>query len=104
VGLGDAGRWVASLAQAAGSDLLASGAADGAVRLWRCEAGAFGFEPRGGLPARGFVNALAVAASGRFLLAGMGQEPRLGRWARDGGAKNGVLLHALALKGGAEAE
>jgi len=97
-GLGDAGRWVASLAQAAGSDLLASGGADGCVRLWRCGAGEFGFEPRGGLPVRGFVNALALASSGRFLLAGVGQEPRLGRWARDGGAENGVVLHRLALK------
>jgi len=59
--------------------------------------GEFGFEPRGALPARGFVNGLALASSGRFLLAAMGQEPRLGRWARDGGARNGVLFHALSV-------
>jgi ribosomal RNA-processing protein 9 len=33
----------------------------------------------GGLPARGFVNGLAVAKSGKFLVAAMGQEPRMGR-------------------------
>ncbi len=49
----------------------------------------------GQLPARGFVNALKLARSGRFVLAGMGQEPRLGRWARDSKASNGVLLHRL---------
>jgi hypothetical protein len=29
------------------------------------------------------------------LLAGVGQEPRLGRWGRDAGAKNGVVMHRL---------
>ncbi len=38
-----------------------------------------------------------VARSGRFLLAGMGQEPRLGRWGRHRNARNGVLLHRLPL-------
>jgi ribosomal RNA-processing protein 9 len=52
------------------------------------------------LPARGFVNALAVASSGRFVLAGMGQEPRGGRWARDAHAKNGLLMHRLKLSSG----
>lgn len=41
---------------------------------------------------------MQVARSGRFLLAGMGQEPRLGRWARDKKARNGLLLHRLALR------
>jgi ribosomal RNA-processing protein 9 len=54
--------------------------------------------PLGCLPARGFVNALAVASSGRFVLAGMGQEPRGGRWARDAHAKNGILMHRLKLE------
>ena len=78
----------------------ASGAGDGLIRLWQVEegkSGAQGLSPLGDLPARGFVNALHVARSGRFVLAGMGQEPRLGRWARDGQAKNGLLLHTLQL-------
>ena len=40
-------------------------------------------EPKHSLPQRGFVNGLAIASSGKFLLAGVGQEPRLGRWGRD---------------------
>ena len=95
--LGDAGMWVNAVAVAPASDLVASGAADGCIRLWRAQPGAFGFTPKGGLPARGFVNGLAVARSGRFLLAAMGQEHRMGRWARDPGARNGVLLHRLEL-------
>ncbi len=79
----------------------ASGAADGVIRLWAVQEGkamAQTLAPIGGLPARGFVNALHIARSGRFVLAGMGQEPRLGRWARDSQARNGLLLHSLSLE------
>jgi ribosomal RNA-processing protein 9 len=79
----------------------ASGAGDGVIRLWEVEgtAGAKGRQLAeiGGLPARGFVNALAIARSGQFVVAGVGQEPRLGRWARDVAAKNGLLVHGLKL-------
>lgn len=81
--------------------MQASGAADGVIRLWAVEEGNTGAQalsPIGGLPARGFVNALHIARSGRFIFAGMGQEPRLGRWSRDGLAKNGLLLHQLSLE------
>ena len=80
--------------------LQASGAGDGVVRLWQVADGKVGkvLHELGGLPARGFVNALQFARSGRFLVAGMGQEPRLGRWARDGTAKNGLLIHQLHLR------
>jgi ribosomal RNA-processing protein 9 len=89
---------VASVAACAGSDLAASGSGDGCVRLWRVGEGEFGIESRGGLPLRGYCNALALSRTGRFLLAGVGQEHRLGRWARDAGAKNGVMLHRLSLE------
>ncbi len=54
----------------------ASGGGDGVIRLWGLEGEAAGrrsLRELCGLPARGFVNALCVAHSGRFLLAGMGQ-------------------------------
>jgi ribosomal RNA-processing protein 9 len=72
------------------------------VRLWRLAEAKGGasraLEPLGGLPVRGFVNGLALGRSGRLLVAGLGQEPRLGRWLRDGRAKNGVLIQALPLE------
>ena len=94
--LGDTAKWVGALATAPGTDLLASGAGDGAIRLWGVLPGGFGLDPVGALTARGFVNGIAIDAQGRFLVAAMGQEPRRGRWARDGGARNGVLFHSLA--------
>jgi ribosomal RNA-processing protein 9 len=81
-----------------GTDFAASGAADGTIRLWKTSHQGEPLVPLHCLAARGFVNALQVASSGRFVLAGMGQEPRLGRWGRDSGAKNGLQLHMLELE------
>ena len=100
-GVSNAGRWVNAVAVGKGTDLCATGAGDGAIRLWRAsEDPGRQLAPAACLPARGFVNALAVASSGRFVLAGMGQEPRGGRWARDAHAKNGLLMHRLKLSSG----
>ena len=49
----------------------------------------------GSFALRGFCNGLALASSGRFLLAATGQEPRMGRWARDRDARNGVWVQEL---------
>ena len=72
------------------------------VRLWQVIDAKGGtskaLAPLGGVPVRGFVNSLQVARSGRFLVAGVGQEPRLGRWLRDGTARNGVLIQPLQLR------
>ena len=88
---------VVSAAVSRGTNLCATGAGDGTIRLWKATPGEkdTSLEPKHSLPQRGFVNGLAIASSGKFLLAGVGQEPRLGRWARDGGAKNGVVMHRL---------
>ena len=100
---GDACRWVGSVAVCPGSDLLASGAGDGIIRLWRVSDGGRGdggrraLEDVGAVPVRGFVNSMAIARSARFLVAGIGQEPRMGRWLRDPQARNGVFIRQLDL-------
>ena len=80
-----------------GGDLLATGAGSGYVKLWGVSEGRKGheLEELAELEAPGFVNGLAFASSGRFLLGALGQEPRLGRWARDPAAKNALLVHSL---------
>ncbi|KAL6547812.1 hypothetical protein OROHE_009517 [Orobanche hederae] len=77
------------------SDLAASGAGNGLVRLWAIENEAKGIRPLFELSLDGFVNSLAFAKSGKFLIAGVAQEPRLGRWGRTASAKNGVELHRI---------
>ena len=76
----------------------ASGAADGQVRLWQVKRGLGStrtLESIGQFAAEGYVNSLAIAGSGRFVLAGLGQEPRLGRWGKANGAACGILLQPL---------
>ncbi|KAL0290327.1 UNVERIFIED_CONTAM: U3 snoRNP-associated protein-like [Sesamum calycinum] len=89
--------WVNSVAVCRSSDLAASGAGNGCVRLWAIETESKGLRPLFELSLVGFVNSLAFAKSGKFLIAGVGQEPRLGRWGRVAAAKNGVALHPLEL-------
>lgn len=98
---GAAAAWVGAVAVCRGADIVASGAGDGVVRLWRTSdggregGGVRALESLGGLPVRGFVNSLRIAKSGRFVAVGVGQEPRMGRWLRDPIARNGVIVHPL---------
>lgn len=89
--------WVSSVTVCRGSDLAASGAGNGSVRLWAVESAPKGIKPLYDLPLVGFVNSLAFAKSGTFLVAGVGQEPRLGRWERISDAQNGVAIQRLTL-------
>lgn len=78
--------------------LQASGAGDGLIRMWGIEDGGGGhraLKSIGSLPARGFLNGLAIAKSGKFLVAAMGQEPRLGRW--QGSEERGAIPSTRAL-------
>ncbi|XP_062211903.1 U3 snoRNP-associated protein-like YAOH [Phragmites australis] len=90
--------WVSAVAARKGSDLAASGAGNGLVRLWAIEPDSKGIRSLFNLQLDGFVNSLAIAKSGRFIVAGVGQEPRLGRWGRVQSAQNGVAIHAIRLK------
>eukprot|EP00898_Chlorokybus_atmophyticus_P003580 jgi/Chlat1/4222/Chrsp27S04299 len=95
--VGLASGWMQSVAVCRGADLAASGAGDGAVRLWALEDNNRRLRPLYSFAARGFTNALCLAHSGRFVLAGVGQEPRLGRWGRTSAAKNGIIMHRINL-------
>ncbi|KAD7116453.1 hypothetical protein E3N88_03721 [Mikania micrantha] len=89
--------WVSSVAVCRGSDLAASGAGNGAIRLWAIENDAKGVQPLFELPLVGYVNSLAFAKSGKFLVAGVGKEPRLGRWGSLPAACHGVAICPLQL-------
>ena len=98
----DAVGWIQSLAVCNNSDLVASGASDGTIRLWRVAKnkmqGAQELEAIGGLPIRGCINGLAWSRKGTMLVAAVGQEPRMGRWVRDSKAQNGIAVFRLELK------
>ncbi|EPS93223.1 hypothetical protein FOMPIDRAFT_1136627 [Fomitopsis schrenkii] len=116
-------RWVTAIGALPYSDLFASGSWDGSIRLWKLDAKLRSFALVGTVAAAGVVNSLhfctpppdfaASAAwaarrdtegSGRagqaktvLLVAGVGHEPRFGRWVqRKGeGVLNGALVVAL---------
>uniref|UniRef100_UPI00358FE331 U3 small nucleolar RNA-interacting protein 2 n=1 Tax=Myxine glutinosa TaxID=7769 RepID=UPI00358FE331 len=94
---GEAGqmRWVTSVAALLNSDLIASGSYDGFLRLWKCGDFFKSLVPILEIELAGFINALKFSSDGKFLVAGVGQEHRLGRWWRHKDAKNGVFIIPL---------
>ena len=101
--------WVSSLASVRAADLVASGSSEGCVRLWQAAD-----RPKRSLSLvaeapdlPGFANGLAFASDGRFLLAAMGQEHRLGRWERQNQsakAKNALCFIPLPSAGAPDEE
>lgn len=87
-------RWIVSIASVKMSDLAASGSYDGYVRLWNANC----LENRTltqslALPCSGFINSLAMSTS--LIVAGTGQEHRLGRWWREKGSHNKIVVWRL---------
>ncbi len=76
--------------------VVSSGSRDGFIRLWKCSNKSL--EEVQKIAAVGFVNALAFSADGKHLVAGLGQEHRLGRWWRTKEAKNGLAVITLNVK------
>ncbi|PIK53491.1 putative U3 small nucleolar RNA-interacting protein 2-like [Apostichopus japonicus] len=79
-------NWISSLATLQSTDLLAS------------EEGCKGLRPLFDIPLMGFINCLQFSADGASLVAGVGQEHKLGRWWRIKEAKNSVVIIPLKKK------
>ncbi|KII91503.1 hypothetical protein PLICRDRAFT_104829 [Plicaturopsis crispa FD-325 SS-3] len=117
-------RWVTAIASLRYSDTIASGSWEGDIRIWKLDAKLKSLTLIGTIPAPGVVNSLQFLSSSSaavfptfswapddgadsararaqrtqtLLVAGLGQEHRLGRWLKitDGGAVNGALVVAL---------
>ncbi|KAJ2909310.1 pre-rRNA processing protein, partial [Coemansia aciculifera] len=98
-------RWITALAAVPFTDMFFSASSDGLVRLWRMRPGkAPGFDLINTIPVAGFVNGLSVrelSVNGSLavrkdivLAVAVGQEPRLGRWAKEK-ARNVVKVFHL---------
>lgn len=79
------------------ADLVASGSSDGLLRFWKADTTKRRLDQVASLAVDGFVNGMAFESTGRFLVAAIGQEHRLGRWERLAGAKNGLAVIPLPL-------
>ncbi|XP_022104005.1 U3 small nucleolar RNA-interacting protein 2-like isoform X2 [Acanthaster planci] len=91
-------NWISAVAALQSTDLLASGSKDSKVRLWQCSEGYRSLQPLASIDVVGFVNALQFTSDGRLLVAGVGQEHRLGRWWCLKEAKNSIVIVRLRRK------
>ncbi|KYO22981.1 U3 small nucleolar RNA-interacting protein 2 isoform X2 [Alligator mississippiensis] len=87
--------WISSVAAMLNSDVVATGSCSASVRLWKCNEGFRKLELLFDIPLVGFVNSLKFSNAGDFLVAGIGQEHRLGRWWRIKEAKNSICIIPL---------
>lgn len=87
------GKWITSLASRTFGDVFASGSNDGWVNLYRVRNDAI--EEIGSFPVNGFVNCLSMSQKGAYLVCGVGQEHRLGRWEVQRTAKNHIMVFPL---------
>ena len=100
------------------SDAAFSGSSDGYINVYQCNTArtasyrTLDGQQKAGrsnalqqiarIPCVGYVNSLSCAASGRFLVAGVGQEHRAGRWTDNiKSARNGVRIFDLTAQPGA---
>ena len=85
------------------SDVLATGSNDGYLRLWRVNTSGdkndSGISPLESVPIHGHINSIAMGPEGKFCVAAVGQEPRLGRWDRVPRAKNRFAIIKLNADG-----
>jgi len=88
--------WITSIATLCSTDLLASaGSCDSCIKLWQCGDGFRSLKQLFAIPVVGFVNAMTFSNDGNTLIAGVGQEHRLGRWWRLKNAKNSLCIIPL---------
>lgn len=87
--------WITAVASIPYTDLVASGSSDGVIRIWRCEKSFHAILKIHEIPVKGFINSLTFSADSEYLIAGVGQEHRLGRWWSLKEAKNSICVIPL---------
>ena len=91
-------NWISAMAVLKCSDFVATGSNDGQIRLWKIDPKTKVIEEKAQVPVAGFVNSLAFTEDGKYLLAAVGQEHRLGRWWRLKEAKNTLICIPIQWK------
>ncbi|KAK6176732.1 hypothetical protein SNE40_014974 [Patella caerulea] len=85
-------NWITSVASLQYSDVVASGSKDGCIRVWKVGRDMRFLHLLYTVPVKGFVNSMKFSNDGKFLVAGVGQEHRLGRWWSIKEARNSVCI------------
>lgn len=74
---------------------LLLGSQNGEIKLWRCGDSFKSLHPLFTIKLVGFINSLVFTPDGNNLIAGVGQEHRLGRWWRIPEARNCITIIPL---------
>ena len=74
---------------------MSLGSHDGFLRLWKIDPKSKSIQPIQDYEIKGFVNALSFTSDGKYLLAGVGQEHRCGRWWNLKESKNQLVCFPL---------
>eukprot|EP01135_Chromosphaera_perkinsii_P009419 Nk52_evm1s1739 gene=Nk52_evmTU1s1739 len=90
--------WISSLATCPYTDVVASAAADGMVRIWKCTSAFHGMTLLCEFEVKGFVNCMQFNSDCSMLALAVGQESRFGRWGRDKDARNRIILVPIGKK------
>eukprot|EP00039_Didymoeca_costata_P030781 m.31324 g.31324 ORF g.31324 m.31324 type:complete len:455 (+) comp8303_c0_seq1:207-1571(+) len=89
------GHWINCVGALRYGDIFATGSSDGFLRVWQVDVMKKTVAPLMSIPVNGFINEIKVNSSGNKIYAAVAQEPRLGRWERVKGARNGCLIVTL---------
>lgn len=88
-------HWITAVDSLKNTDMFASGSNNGEIILWAIQEGFRSVTLQFKIPVVGFINSLKFISDGLSLVAGVGQEHRLGRWWRVKEAKNSVQVFPL---------
>ncbi|KAL3101082.1 hypothetical protein niasHS_001542 [Heterodera schachtii] len=90
-------RWICAVATLPYTDLVASGSADGWLRLWSVGQNYKSIEPVDAFHLPGFINDIGFSPDGNWLACAVGQEHKAGRWwtQRGPGVHNRVVVIPL---------
>lgn len=91
-------NWVLSIATYLHTDLFASGSFNGTINFYKCDERMKSFEKFMDVKVEGNINALAFTNDGEYLIVGVGQEHRIGRWHTKKSVKNCIILIPLIKK------
>ncbi|KAG0345832.1 pre-rRNA processing protein [Podila humilis] len=94
--------WITSLASLRYSDMFVSGSWDGTIRVWQIGKNMKNFSLVSTIPMIGVVNDLQlyqpIMSKRTIIVAGVGQEHKLGRWLRIKEARNGLRIVEVSSK------
>lgn len=88
-------NWITAVASLQNTDLVASGSYNGEIKVWKLGDGFRTIEFLFSVPVDGFINSLVFSADGKYLVAGVGREHRLGRWNVIKSAKTQIVVIPL---------